>query len=57
LKIIWEDGRNFEIDKVMDIRNCASLKSGGVGTRYICRIRNKIVRIFLEDNRWFLDKC
>ncbi|MCL2320880.1 MAG: hypothetical protein FWC47_02100 [Oscillospiraceae bacterium] len=57
LMIIWEDGRKFEIDQVMDKKNCASLKHGGVGTRYVCRVRNRIIRIFLEDNKWFLDKC
>ena len=34
----WEDGRVFAIDKVLDVRPAASLKAGGQGMRYTCRI-------------------
>ena len=54
--IIWEDGRRFAIDKVLDIRKAAALKCGGVGTRYICRICSKEVAIFDEDGSWFMEK-
>ena len=40
--IVWEDGRLFEIDKILDIRRAACLKSGGIGIRNrrnSCRIR------------------
>ena len=54
--IIWEDGRRFSIDKVLDIRKAAALKNGGVGIRYICRICGKEIAIFDDDGKWFLDK-
>ena len=54
--ILWEDGRKFPIDKVLDIRKAAALKCGGIGTRYICKICNKEVAIFDEDGYWFLEK-
>ena len=54
--ITWEDGRVYEIDRVLDIRRAASLKAGGVGMRYICRIRGKEVRLFNEEGRWFMEK-
>lgn len=38
LVLQWEDGREFEIDKVLDMRPAASLKAGGCGMRYTCRI-------------------
>lgn len=38
LCICREDGRRFEIDRVLDIRFAASLKSGGTVLRYTCRI-------------------
>ena len=38
-EIIWEDGRHFEVDKILDTRRVASLKAGGVGIRYTCRIK------------------
>ncbi|WP_101909033.1 hypothetical protein [Marasmitruncus massiliensis] len=30
--IKWEDGRVFSVDRVLDIRQAASLKAGGQGT-------------------------
>ena len=54
--IIWEDGRKFAIDKVLDIRKAAATKCGGIGIRYICRICGKEVVIFDEDGIWFLEK-
>lgn len=56
LYITWEDGRKFPIDRVTDIRRAASLKAGGAGIRYTCRIGGKEKYIFLEENRWFLDR-
>ena len=38
LSIKWEDGRVFEVDRLLDVRQAASLKAGGMGTRYTCRI-------------------
>lgn len=52
--ITWEDGRVYEIDRVLDVRRAASLKAGGVGMRYICRIRGKEVRLFNEEGCWFI---
>ena len=54
--IIWEDGRKFPIDRVLDTRKAAALKCGGIGTRYICKVCNKEVAIFDEDGCWFLEK-
>lgn len=51
----WKDGRDFEIDRILDIRYAASLKAGGAGIRYTCRISGKERYIFLENNRWFVD--
>ena len=54
--ITWEDGRVYEIDWIMDIRRAASLKAGGLGTRYICRIRGKTVALFNDEGHWFMEK-
>jgi hypothetical protein len=53
---IWEDGREYNIEKVTDIRRAASLKAGGTGIRYTCRVQNKEVYLFLEENRWFMER-
>lgn len=54
--IIWEDGRKFAIDKIIDMRRAAALKCGGVGMRYLCRICGKEIAIFEEDGIWFIEK-
>lgn len=55
LSIIWKDGRTFEIDRIFDIRRAASLKAGGVGMRYTCKIRNKQIYLFDEEGCWFIE--
>ena len=56
LSITWTDGRMFEIDRVLDVRQAPSLRGGGWGMRYTCRIRNKEVFLFDELGRWFVEK-
>lgn len=56
VKVIWCDGSVFFIDRVLDIRRAASLKAGGAGIRYTCRINGKETYIFLEENRWFVEE-
>jgi len=53
---VWEDGRRYTVDKVLDKRKAASLKVGGQGMRYRCRVAGKEVYLFLEDgNKWFIE--
>lgn len=56
VSIIWCDGREFEIDKITDIRQAASLKSGGIGIRYTCRIKNIVYHLFDEQGVWFIER-
>ena len=54
--LVWEDGTKFEIDKVTDIRQAASLKAGGCGMRFACMIRGEVHYLFYEGNfRWFVE--
>lgn len=55
LSIEWEDGRRYQIDRVLDIRRAASLKAGGSGIRYAVRIGNRQSYIWREDDRWFVE--
>ena len=55
LVIKWEDGRKFSIDKVTDIRRAASLKAGGQGIRYRCRISGRETYLWLEEDKWFVE--
>ncbi len=54
-KIIWDDGREFIVDRVLDIRPAASTKGGGMGLRYLCRINSKERYLFLDDYIWFVE--
>ena len=53
--IIWEDGRKFVIDRILDVRPAASLKVGGVGIRYTIRVRGKKTFLFRSQYRWFVE--
>jgi hypothetical protein len=60
LSFVWEDGTEYEIDRVMDVRRAASLKAGGAGMRYTVRVKRKDTFMFLEEDRgvmkWFMEK-
>ncbi len=55
LRIKWQDGRTFDIDKVTDVRRAASLKAGGQGIRYRCRINGRETYLWLEEDKWFVN--
>ena len=54
-EIVWEDGRIFSIDKIVDIRQAASLKAGGQGIRFTCRIGNQEKFLYYEKPYWFVE--
>ena len=54
-QIQWNDGRVFEIDRVIDRKRRASMKAGGSGIRYTVRILGKERYLYLEENRWFVE--
>lgn len=56
LSIVWEDGKEYEIDRILDVRRAASLKAGGAGMRYTVRIGRTETFLFLEENRWFVER-
>lgn len=55
LTIVWDDGRRFGIDRVLDCRRAASLKCGGTGMRYTISVCGQATYLFLEDKRWFVE--
>ena len=63
--ITWEDGREYEIDKVTDIRQAAAMRAGGQGDRYTIRVQGKQSYLFFERvptltgsviGRWFVER-
>ena len=55
LSIEWEDGRVYEIDRVLDRRQAASLKVGGTGLRFLIRIGEATTYLFFENPRWYVE--
>jgi hypothetical protein len=52
----WEDGKRYDIDKIIEVKNAVSLKVGGQGVRYTCLVMGKVINLFLEDgNNWFVE--
>ncbi len=55
LKIIWQDGKEFLIDRVVDKKRAASMKAGGTGMRYTIRINGKTTYLWHEEPGWFVE--
>ena len=55
VSITRTDGRSFDIDRVIDVRQAPTLKAGGLGTRYTCKIRGKQVCLFCDERKWFVE--
>lgn len=56
LQVIWEDGRSFAIDRVLECRRMASTKAGGTGMRYTVRVQGNATHLWHEQNRWFVER-
>ena len=55
LEVEWEDGRRFEVDRLLDVRRAAALKAGGQGVRYTVRILGRETHLFEDEGRWFVE--
>jgi len=64
-ELVWEDGRRYTIDRVLDIRPAAALKAGGQGDRYTVQICKQQSYLFFERcsqltgesvGRWFVER-
>ena len=56
LSITWDDGRVFEITRILEVRQAASLRVGGRGTRYLCRVGATDSYLYFEDPAWFVEE-
>ena len=54
--LTWEDGRKYEIDRVICCQRAASRKAGGTGLRYTIRVQGQERFLFYEENyHWFVE--
>ncbi len=56
VSFVWEDGRRYKIDQILDVVRAASLKAGGIGMRYTCMVQGRETNLFLEEDRWFMER-
>ncbi len=56
LVLTWTDGRRYTIDRVTDVRQAPSLKGGGLGIRYTCRVGGREVYLFCDEGKWFVER-
>ena len=50
-----KDGPVVRIDRILDEREAPSLKAGGQGMRYTCRVGEKQLYLFHDDVAWFIE--
>ena len=64
-RLRWEDGREYSIDKIQDVRSAAALKAGGQGDRYTVQIDGHQSYLFFERSpnisgtnlgKWFAER-
>ena len=55
LVIIWPDGRQFEVDQLLDVKPTITVGSG-FGNRYKCMVRNKEVSLYNDtvEGKWYV---
>ena len=54
--IVWEDGRRFAIDRVIDRRHAASMKVGGFGIRYTIAIEGQQKFLWQDNKGWYVER-
>ena len=55
LKLVWPDGRQWNIDKVSDVRPGVARKAGGEGVRFLCRISGHERELWYSRGQWFVE--
>jgi hypothetical protein len=59
LSIVWEDGKKYEITRVLHCERGASRRAGGAGLVYTCIVDGKEIHLYFEDApggaKWFLE--
>jgi len=47
-EIVWEDGSEYQIDRVVAITQAAAMKAGGSGDRYTIRMNGQQSYLFFQ---------
>ena len=56
-RILWDNGTAYDIDSITEQHRAASMKAGGTGIRYTCRVNGQVCHLFYEDmvGKWFVE--
>ena len=63
--IVWEDGKKYDIDRVIFIRQAYAAKAGGQGDRYTIQVNGERTYLYFERStnlsgnvigRWFVER-
>lgn len=52
IAIVWEDGRRFEVQRVLSIKRRVSQTDGSGNLRFTCRIEGYERYLFFEDKKY-----
>ena len=55
LTVIWENGKKFEIDRVLSVQRAYATKVGGTGIRYEISVSGKRTYLFEDEGKWFVE--
>ena len=56
LYVVWDDQKQYKIDKILNMAKAANLNVGGRGIKYTCKIQGYIRDLYLENGKWFLER-
>ena len=48
-------GEACRIDQVLEVREAPSLKAGGQGVRYTCRVGERRIMLYHDGDYWFIE--
>lgn len=63
--LLWEDGHEYEIDRVLDVKPAYAERAGGQGDRYKILVDNRERYLYFEHStaigepvtgRWFVER-
>ncbi len=55
MSVKWEDGRVYEIDRVLEVRRAFAVKVGGTAVRYTIVVGGKVTFLFEDEGKWFAE--
>jgi hypothetical protein len=54
-RVLWEGGRVFEVDEVLDVRWAHARRTSGAGMRYTVRVCGETTYLFRDAEGWFCE--